>query len=257
MKAKTTAKAKDDVAESMQKLALDDNAEDSQKNGESEVKNSGPKSWADIARDKNIEAAAAAGTGSADSGAEAGDSSGGERSQTQGYRPRGGFRSRGGKHHMQNNRPRLAGRRGLTLQELQGQVQQLVMVQRLVASANQMRVDPSFLYHTQMSQYAVYHYGSYVPMSYTTPGSVALDDNSYPFLQLLSLYPHLVGINQTSIVPNPAHARYFALTCATELEAHAGIKYSRWEFPEKYATLLNQALGKHSMIIYVEQIVKI
>ena len=230
----------------MQKLSLNDEAgasDDAQKNGESEG-GGGPKSWADIARDKNsVE------TPVTEPGTETADNSGGERPQHQGYRSsRGGFRNRGGKHHMQGNRPRLAGRRGLTLQELQGQVQQLVMVQRLVASANQMRVDPSFLYHTQMSQYAVYHYGSYVPMSYTTPGSVALDDNSYPFLQLLSLYPHLVGINQTSIVPNPAHARYFVLTCSNEQEAHAGIKYSHWELPEKYASMLNQALGMYTRI---------
>ena len=228
----------------MAKMSIKEKSEEKNDEDNGEQEDSGPKSWADIARDRNAQNDMGLEVESAVAPQPVGVEEDRAESSSQGLSARGGrgnFRNRDRVNF--SSKQRLAGRRGLTLQELQGQAQQFVLAQRLVAQANSMRVDPSFLYHTQMSQY-IYHYGgTYVPMTFTTPGSVALDENSYPFLQLLREHPHLVSINQVSVVPNPAHARFFVIRCTTEQVVHSGIKYSRWEFPENYAPLLNQSLG--------------
>uniref|UniRef100_A0A7S3PH09 YTH domain-containing protein n=1 Tax=Aplanochytrium stocchinoi TaxID=215587 RepID=A0A7S3PH09_9STRA len=165
----------------------------------------------------------------------------------------GGHRGRGGRWNNNRVNPnarsspmnRPAGRRGLTFGDLQNQSQQLMMVQRLVASANQMRVDPNFLYQAQMQQYAAF-YGNYVPQNYITPGSVPLDENSYAHLQLLRMYPHLVAINQTQVMANPPHAKYIVYRIDNELEGHHGIKYNLINIEEQFAPMLNRALGEAS-----------
>mmetsp|Transcript_16602 Transcript_16602/g.18798 ORF Transcript_16602/g.18798 Transcript_16602/m.18798 type:complete len:664 (+) Transcript_16602:178-2169(+) len=267
---------KEPMADSSTNAANKSNTESQVENAAMSALPGGPKSWAEIARDPHAPAPAEAVDGEASQLAQSQfhDGSANQRfenggngnnpeyhqvmnqQQTNINQPNqrfGGHQGRGGKwtnnrnaHHSRSspmNRP--AGRRGLTYGDLQHQAQQLMMVQRLVGLANQMRVDPNYLYQAQMQQYAAY-YGNYAPVNYPTPGSIPLDDHSYPQLQLLSMYPHLTSINQTQVMTNPSHARYVVYRLENELEAHHGIKYNQIFVEDKFAPMLNKAFGEVS-----------
>lgn len=125
---------------------------------------------------------------------------------------------------------RLAGRRGRTHLELQSQSHLLALVQRLVVSSQRLRVDPVILYQSQMNQYMAAQlsvYIHYTPVNFVVPGSYPLDNQSYTFLDILRVHPHLAKVNLVRRLPaRLLHtARYFMVMFNNELEIFKSIKY--------------------------------